>query len=251
MNRSTRRATAIRPPTYDSERRGCRSSGGGVIASDFVAAYGTPEQLQGLRAYVRSGEDVFDPERIVPTPAPLLAGGRFVDTPEGAELYERAAASRTLEEARELAGEHPAASMLLSNLMSARAAGRPDSPDAAEHLLIGAALWRLEYWGTSGVHEAREYDEPDGALAYTFESDWPGATRLVDELARLFPDLRITHLVVENHYESGMLRTFEAGKLVGSEAVDNDPERLASVAEGSGFPSVAETIRWHGTADAD
>jgi hypothetical protein len=194
---------------------------------------------------------VFDPERIVPTPASLLAGGRFVDTPEGAELYERAAAVSTLEEARELAGRHPAASRLLSNLMSASAQGRPDSPEAAEDVWSGTDLWRLEYWGTSGVHFAKEYDEPDGALAYTFESDWPGGTRLVDELAHLFADLRILHLVVEDHYESGMLRTFESGKLVGSEAVENDPERLASLVEGSGFPSLAETIRWHAAADAD
>lgn len=132
---------------------------------------------------------------------------------------------------------------MLAGVFRAEWQGLPQSPDNAEHELHGAELWRREHWGTSVIYEARPYDEPPGALTVMLESASPGATLLIEELARQCTDLRIVHLVIEDNDESGAVRTFADGELVGSESVRGNASRLAELAESHGFAGLAESLR--------
>lgn len=83
--------------------------------------------------------------------------------------------------------------------------------------------WRVAKWGTKWeAVDARWHNKEGGGIIYTFDTAWSPPTDVVDEIARRYPSLTITH---EFHEEAGMYpscrRTYKEGSDPIEEEIEN------------------------------
>lgn len=67
--------------------------------------------------------------------------------------------------------------------------------------------WNIAKWGTkwNACHPRMSNGAMKGTLIYDFDTAWSPPTELIDEIARRYPSLTITH---EAHEEAGMFPSF-------------------------------------------
>lgn len=143
---------------------------------------GRPQTLQRLAKFLQSEESVFDFNKVIPCPAELMKDDWQNDKAKAAE-------------------------------------------NVRNYGYEGWYDWRVAKWGTKwnlGKDARRTSGGMHATLIYDFDTAWSPPTEVIDEIARRYPSLTITH---EYHEEAGMypscIRTYKEGCDPTEEEIEN------------------------------